>query len=332
MWARVLPKTETLVMPKQSALTRFTNLYPVWLVGTALLAFLRPETMLWFSGQWIVWALSISMLGMGFTLSVDDFRSLVKMPGAVTLGFVSQYTLMPLIGWFIAWSLNLEPGFAVGFILVASCPGGMASNMISFLAGANLALSVVLTMASTLLAFIFTPMWTSALAGQYVPVDAVGLCLSTLQAVVAPVVIGVLCNWRFPRAVARLTEAGPAVSVVALSMITGGIVAASAPQIAANFGRLFIGAFMLHVLGFALGYVVSKVLRYPETVARTVSIEVGMQNGGMAAMLAKKHFTAQPLAAVPAVFSGVMQNILGALLASWWRSQNGKCSTPTIPE
>ena len=306
----------------QKFLAWFTSLYPVWLVTTALIAFFYPHTLLWFSGQWIVWALSLSMLGMGFTLSPDDFRGLLKMPGSVALGFASQYTLMPLIGWSVATVLKLEPGFAVGLILVASCPGGMASNMITFLAQANVALSVVLTMASTLLAFVFTPMWCSALAGEYVPVDAWGLCKSTLQAVVLPVVIGVLCNWRFPEAVAKIGNFGPAVSVVALSLITGGIVAASAPQIAANFGKLVLATFVLHVLGFLLGYIVAKVLRYPEDVARTVSIEVGMQNGGMAAMLARKHFTMQPLAAVPAVFSGVMQNILGGLLASYWRTRS----------
>lgn len=312
-------------------LTWFTNLYPVWLVGTAALAFFLPDTMLWFSGQWIVWALSIAMLGMGMTLSLDDFRGLMKMPGAVTLGFMAQYTLMPLIGWFTAWSLRLEPGFAVGIILVASCPGGMASNMITFLAGANVALSVVLTMVSTLLAFIFTPLWTSTLAGQYVPVDAWGLCKSTMQAVVAPIVIGVLCNWRFPRTVAKISIFGPAVAVVALSMITGGIVAVAAPQIAANFGKLVVAAVVLHVLGYGLGYAISKVLGYPEVVARTVSIEVGMQNGGMAAMLARMHFAAQPLAAVPAVFSGVIQNILGGLLASWWRSRPAKTDETEKP-
>lgn len=306
----------------QRFLSRFTSLYPVWLVGTALLAFFHPPSMQWFSGQWIVWALSFSMLGMGLTLSPQDFRGLLRMPGAVTLGFLCQYSLMPLIGWSLARALKLEPGFAVGLILVASCPGGMASNMISFLAQANVALSVVLTMCSTLLAFIFTPLWTSVLAGQYVPVDAWGLCKSTLQAVVAPVVIGVLCNWRFPKTVARIAPLGPAVAVVALSLITGGIVAASASQIAANFGSLVTATFILHVVGFGLGYLVAKALRYPEAVARTVSIEVGMQNGGMAAMLARQHFAMQPLAAVPAVFSGVMQNLLGSLLASWCRSRN----------
>jgi bile acid:Na+ symporter, BASS family len=305
----------------QQFLNGFTKLYPVWLVGTALLAFFWPPSMLWFSGQWIVWALSLSMLGMGLTLSPKDFQGILKMPGSVTLGFVCQYTVMPLIGWGIAKALQLEPGFAVGLILVASCPGGMASNMISFLARANLALSVVLTMVSTMMAFIATPLWTSALAGQYVPVDAVGLCLSTLQAVIAPIVIGVLCNWKFPKTVARVSPFGPAVAVLALSLITGGIVAASAPKIAENFGTLVLATFALHVIGFAIGYLVPRLLKYPEQVSRTVSIEVGMQNGGMAAMLAKLHFASQPLAAVPAVFSGVMQNILGGLLASWWHGR-----------
>ncbi|MCE9603642.1 MAG: bile acid:sodium symporter family protein [Planctomycetia bacterium] len=307
----------------------FTNLYPVWLLATAVVGYYRPDMLLWFAGQWIVWALSVSMLGMGLTLSIDDFRGILKMPSSVALGFASQYTLMPLIGWFVAWILQLEPGFAVGLILVASCPGGLASNMITFLADANVALSVVLTMASTLLAFIFTPLWCSTLAGQYVPVDAWGLCVSTLQAVVVPVVIGVVCNWLFPKGVARVAPFGPPISVVALSLITGGIVAASADLIAANFGKLVIAAFALHVLGFFLGYLVSKVLGYSTEIARTVSIEVGMQNGGMAAMLAKKHFATQPLAAVPAVFSGVMQNLLGGLLASWWRLHSTKRNTPT---
>lgn len=307
-----------------AVIQRFCSLYPVWLVSTAVLAFFRPDSLSWFSGQWIVWALSISMLGMGFTLSVSDFRGLLKMPGAVALGFVAQYTIMPLVGWFVAWILKLEPGLAVGLILVCSCPGGMASNVITFLAGANVALSVVLTMCSTLLAFVMTPLWCKLLAGQMVPVDAWGLCVSTLQAVVAPVVIGVVFNSLFPRAVAKVAVFGPPVSVVGLTLITGGIVAASAHVIASHALSLVISALAIHVLGFGLGYGVAKVFRYSEVVARTVSIEVGMQNGGMAAMLARQHFTTHPLAAVPAVFSGVMQNIIGGLVASWWRARPTK--------
>lgn len=297
----------------------FNSLYPVWLVSLATIAFFKPQTMLWFDSNWVFWSLAASMLGMGLTLSVDDFKGIGRMPGSVVLGFVAQYIIMPVVGWTTAKVLGLEAGLAVGIILVASCPGGMASNMIAYLARANVALSVVLTLFSTMLAFFFTPMWTSALAGQYVPVDAWGLCKSALQLTVAPVVLGVLIRWRLPRTADRLGSAGPTVAVLAFVLVTGGIVAASADAIAKNFGILALAAFVLHVIGFAVGYIVPKVLRYPESVARTVSIEVGMQNGGMAASLARVHFAAMPLAAAAAVFSGVMQNIIGGLAAAWWK-------------
>ena len=310
----------------QNIINRFTGLYPVWLILFAIIGYLRPETLAWFSGQWILWALTTVMLGMGITLTVDDFRRLLRMPGCVALGFVAQYTLMPLTGWGIAHVMKLEPGFAIGLILVASCPGGTASNMITYLARANVALSVILTMASTLLAFIMTPLWCQTLAGQYVPVDAWGLCKTTLQAVVVPVMAGVLLNWRFPRTVARIAWLGPILSVIAICFITGGIVASKAGDLAANAGKMTLAVALLHAFGFALGYAVTKLLNYSEDVARTVSIEVGMQNGGMAATLATRHFTTEPLAAVPAVFSAIMQNILGALLASFWRARPAPAS------
>jgi BASS family bile acid:Na+ symporter len=122
----------------------FNNLYPVWLVSLAVLAFYKPQTMLWFDKPWIFWSLAASMLGMGLSLSIDDFKAIGRMPGSVALGVVAQYTIMPLCGWLVATALALEAGLAVGIILVASCPGGMASNMISYLAKANVALSVVL--------------------------------------------------------------------------------------------------------------------------------------------------------------------------------------------
>ena len=297
----------------------FNNLYPVWLVGLSVIAFFKPSVMLWFGPDWIFWSLAVSMLGMGLTLSVEDFKAIARMPGSVALGFVAQYTIMPLAGWTTAKMLHLEPGLAVGIILVASCPGGMASNMITYLARANVALSVVLTLFSTLLAFFFTPMWTSKLAGQDVPVDAWGLCKSALQLTIAPVLLGVLIRWKLPRTADRIGLAGPTIAVVAFVCVTGGIVAASAEAIVKNFGVLALAAFVLHILGFGVGYLVPKMLRYPESVARTVSIEVGMQNGGMAASLARIHFSSMPLAAAAGVFSGVMQNIIGGIAAAIWK-------------
>ncbi|MBI5690437.1 MAG: bile acid:sodium symporter family protein [Verrucomicrobia bacterium] len=299
-------------------LTRFTNLYPVWIVASSVMALLWPETLRWFSGQWVVWALTIVMLSMGLTLTIEDFRRLTKMPGAVALGFGLQYTIMPLGGWFSARVFGLEPGLAVGLILVASCPGGTASNLITYLARANVALSVVMTMASTLLAFIMTPLWCQILAGQYVPVDALGLCLSTLQVVVVPVLIGVFCNWRFHRQVAAVAPLAPAVAVMAIIFIAGGIVAQSAASVIAHAGRVAAAVLLVHLLGFGLGYAITRLLRFPIISARTIAIEVGMQNGGMAAMLAKKHFAVQTMAGVPAVFSSVIQTLVGSLLAAWW--------------
>ena len=300
----------------------FNNLYLVWLIGLSVIAFIRPSTMLWFDKPWIFWALATSMLGMGLTLSVEDFKRVARMPGAVALGFCAQYTIMPLVGWGIATVLMLEPGLAVGLILVASCPGGMASNLISYLAKANVALSVVLTLCSTVLAFFFTPMWTSMLAGSRVPVDVLGLSLSALQLTVAPIALGVFLHWKLPRLAERLGACGPTVASIAFILVTAGIVAASADAIAANFGLLLLATVLLHTFGFGLGYAVTRLFRFDATIARTISIEVGMQNGGMAAALARQHFATMPLASAAGVFSGVMQNVIGGLLAAWWRRRS----------
>jgi bile acid:Na+ symporter, BASS family len=305
----------------QRLLAGFTNLYPLWITMSSLVGLLWPEALNWLSGQWVVWALTIVMLSMGSTLTIADFRRLTQMPGAVGLGFCLQYTVMPLSGWLIATLLKLETGLVIGLILVASCPGGTASNLITYLARGNLALSVVMTMSSTLLAFVMTPLWCRVLAGQYVPVDAWGLCVSTLQVVVLPVVIGVLLNWRFPKQVASTSRFAQAVSVIAIIFIAGGIVAQSADSVIQHAGRVALAVFLVHTIGFALGYVIGRAFRQSIVASRTISIEVGMQNGGMAAMLAKQHFAPQALAGVPAVFSSVIQTLLGSLLAAIWRNR-----------
>jgi BASS family bile acid:Na+ symporter len=300
-------------------LTWFNGLYPVWLVGVATVAFLRPQTMLWFDTPWIFGALAASMLGMGLSLSPDDFRGIRRQARAVACGFLAQYTVMPLTGWLVARLLDLETGLAVGIMLVASCPGGLASNMITYLARADVALSIVLTLCSTVLAFVLTPLWTSLLVGAAVPVDPVALCLSALQLTVAPVALGVLIRWRAPRLADRIGVCGPTVAVVAFVLVTGGIVAGSAEAIAANIGRLALAVTLLHLIGFAAGYAVARLTGFPEAVCRTVSIEVGMQNGGMASALARQHFAALPLAAAAGVCSSVMQNVIGGIAAAIWK-------------
>lgn len=311
-----------------SLLTRY---YPFWLVGTAVVAYAFPRSFDWFTGAWITWALAVVMLGMGLTLTAGDFQQIFRMPRTTALGLAFQFTIMPLAGWLVVRSLGLEVDLAVGLILLASCPGGTASNMVTYLAEANVALSVVLTLTSTLCSFVMTPLWTKWLAGQYVPVDATAIAVSTLQVVVAPVILGVFLNWRFPARVRKITWAGPPVAALMLCLITGGIVAGSAGTIASHAAGLMVAVVLLHGFGFLVGYQLTRLLGFSTVIARTVSIEVGMQNGGMATMLAKTHFTANPMAAVPMVFSAVMQNVLGSILSGWWRSKPVR-EAPDQPE
>ena len=175
-------------------LSLLTNLFPFWVVLGGVIALFEPRCFTWFSGDLITWGLAVIMLGMGITLSVDDFKTVLKRPRAVAAGFVAQYTIMPFLGWSIAHVLRLEPALAVGLILVACCPGGTASNVVSYLARANVALSVLMTMCSTFGAIVMTPMLTKALAGTYVPVDAWALFLSTLKIVLAPLMAGLALN------------------------------------------------------------------------------------------------------------------------------------------
>lgn len=310
-----------------SLLTRF---YPFWLVGTAVVAYLYPPSFEWFTGQWITWALAIVMLGMGLTLTPGDFGQILRMPRTTALGLAFQFTIMPLAGFAVVRLLGLNVDLAVGLILLASCPGGTASNMIAYLAKANVALSVVLTLTSTMCSFIMTPLWTKWLAGQYVPVNALAIALSTLKVVVAPVLVGVLLNWKFPKQVHKITWAGPPVAALMLCLITGGIVASSADTIAGHAADLMVAVVLLHGFGFLVGYQLTRLLGYSTIISRTVSIEVGMQNGGMAMMLAKTHFTANPLAAVPMVFSAVMQNVLGSMLSGLWAGKGD--AEPSAPE
>lgn len=298
-------------------LSRFTSLYALWVIGASVLAFFIPGLFAWFSGPWITYALALIMLGMGLTLKVADFRKVWEMPRPVALGFTLQYTVMPATAWMIAKVMQLDPVFAVGLILVACCPGGTASNVVAFLARANVALSVVLTMASTLLAIVMTPLLMQWWAGQYVSVDAWGIFKTTFQVVLVPVVLGVFLNTRFPKVGAAVSGVGPSVAVVAITMIAGSIVARNVDAIAGHGVQLAVAGFLLHAVGFALGFGITRLLRFNQRTARTVSIEVGMQNSGLAMVLANQHFAAAT--ATPAVFSSVFHTLVGSLCAAYWR-------------
>jgi bile acid:Na+ symporter, BASS family len=293
--------------------------FPAWVLGGALLALWKPELFTWFSGPWIVWGLAVVMLGMGITLNVSDFASVMRIPRTVGLGFVAQYSIMPLLGWSVAKLLALPPAFAVGLILVACCPGGTASNVVTYLARANVALSVIMTMCSTLAAVVMTPLLTGWLAGAYVPVDAWGIFLTTAQVVLAPILLGLLLHHKAPRLTGFILPVGPIVSVLVISLIVASIIGQNAAAIFAHGPQLLLAVSLLHGGGFALGYAAARLGGYDRKIARTVSIEVGMQNSGLGAVLAKTRFAAEPLTAVPSALSSVCHSLLGSLLAGWWR-------------
>lgn len=293
--------------------------FPAWVLGAALLALWHPALFTWFSGPWIVWGLALVMLGMGITLSTGDFAAVLRLPRTIALGFAAQYTVMPLLGWSAAKLLALPGPFAVGLILVACCPGGTASNVVTYLARANVALSVLMTMCSTLAAVVMTPLLTGWLAGAYVPVDAWGIFLTTAQVVLAPVLLGLLLHHKAPRLTAFFLPAGPIMSVLVISLIVGSIIAQNASAISTHGAQLLLAVMLLHGGGFALGYTLARLCRQDRNTARTISIEVGMQNSGLGAVLAKTRFAAEPLTAVPSALSSVCHSLLGSLLAAWWR-------------
>lgn len=299
-------------------LALLTNAFPAWVVGLAAIALVEPAWFTWFSGPWITWGLAVIMLGMGLTLTFDDFRGITRLPKAVALGFVGQFTFMPLLGWSLGKLFALETPYAVGLILVSCCPGGTASNVVTYLARANVCLSVVMTMVSTFAAVAMTPLLTSWLAGTLVEVDAWGMFRSTVQIVIAPVVIGVLVNRFAPRLVRRVQLGLPLVSVIVIALICASIIGGSATAVQGAAWRLIGAVFGLHAGGFALGYGAARLFGFDPIVARTVSIEVGMQNSGLGVALARKHF-ADPLTAVPCAISSVFHSVIGSILAGWWR-------------
>ncbi len=312
-----------------------TNNFAVLTVLGVALAWVWPEGFTWMTdgrialgGQPLLsLALGTIMLAMGLTLSFEDYRALARLPRALLAGVGLQFVVMPLSGFAIARALALEPGLAVGLILVACCPGGTASNIVAFLARGNVALSVAMTMASTLAAVVLTPLLTGWLAGAYVAIDRWNLLFNMVSIVLLPVVAGTLLNRLFPRAAERVSAVLPLVAIVLVILIVGGIVGGAKAQIAEHAGVLLLATFLLRACGFGLGYVLARWLGLGEVEARTISIEVGMQNSGLGSGLAKTPaFAAQfasvqqaALAPVPAAISAVWHVLIGSVLAGFWR-------------
>jgi BASS family bile acid:Na+ symporter len=300
-------------------LERLANAFPVWVLVACGLALVEPRLFTWFRGEAIVVGLAVIMLGMGITLSIDDFARVATRPATVAAGFLAQFLIMPMAGWLVATTLGLDTPFAVGLILVACCPGGTASNVVTYIARADVALSVLMTTCTTLGAVVLTPLLTKLLAGRLVEVDAWGLFLSTLQVVVLPVAAGVAINRFLPRVVRAVMPVAPLVSVITIALVCASIIGQNAAAVLGSGPQLLLAVVLLHAIGFGVGYLFARLLGYDRIVARTISIEVGMQNSGLGVVLAQKHFPAEPLTAVPCAISSVVHSVIGSLLAGWWR-------------
>jgi BASS family bile acid:Na+ symporter len=277
--------------------------------------------------QWVINPmLGLIMFGMGMTLSPQDFRIVFSRPKDVIIGCAAQFTVMPLLAWVLSWLFDLPPELALGVILVGCCPGGTASNVITYLAKGDLALSVGMTATSTVLAPLMTPLLTWLMAGKFVDVDAVAMLMSIVYVVIGPIAAGFLIQRYMPRFTRWAVAYLPAFSSLMIALLVAIIVGHNAGQLLKG-GMVVVLVVILHNIGgFTLGYVLGRLLGLSDDKRKAISIEVGMQNSGLASSLATIHFAAYPMAVVPGAIFSVWHNVCGAfvakLFASRWYSKN----------
>lgn len=296
--------------------------FPWIVLGLSVISWFAPGLFTWFTGLWITLALGGIMIGMGLHLQIKDFAVIRRSPWHVFLGVFLQFTIMPLTGAWIAYLLNLDTAFFAGLVLVASCPGGTASNVVVYLAKANLALSVVLTSVSTFLAVLFTPLLTSFYLGQIVTVNTWGMILSTIQVILLPVFLGLILNRFFPKLATVGRKYSSGLSVILIAMIVASIIGASKIQIQLAGVKLLFACICLHSLGFFFGYAITRFINGKDPIlAKTISIEVGMQNSGLGVVLARQNFP-QPETAIPSAISSLTHSLIGSFLVWIWRQKS----------
>ena len=294
----------------------------VLVLAAALLALTFPSVFSCVRPTTINYLLGVVMFGMGLTLNLHDFKIVFSRPKDVMIGCLAQFTIMPLLAWGLARVFSLDEALALGVVLVGCCPGGTASNVITYLAKGDLALSVGMTGVSTLLAPLLTPLLTWALAGESINVDVAGMLLSILWVVILPIVIGLFVKWLWPKVTERAVDYLPAISSITIALIVAIVIAANADKLLAG-GLIIVLVVMLHnIFGLSLGYLIGRLLGLSEPKKRAISIEVGMQNSGLASSLATLHFTAYPLASIPGAIFSVWHNISGALVARLYTRNN----------
>ncbi|WP_048293318.1 bile acid:sodium symporter family protein [Pseudomonas aeruginosa] len=302
-----------------TALSRFVSAsFPFWVLLFAILAFFRPAWFLPLTAA-IAPLLGLVMFGMGLTLKGEDFREVARHPIRVLIGVLAQFVIMPGLAWLLCRLLQLPAEIAVGVILVGCCPGGTASNVMTWLSRGDVALSVAITSVTTLLAPLVTPALVWLLASAWLPVSFAAMFLSILQVVLVPIALGLLALAQrlLGERTRQVAEVLPLVSVFSIVVIIAAVVAASQARIAES-GLLIMAVVMLHNgFGLLLGYLTGKLTGMPLAQRKALAIEVGMQNSGLGAALANAHFS--PLAAVPSALFSVWHNLSGSLLAALFR-------------
>ena len=316
-----------------STFLRFTQFiqktFALWVVLFAGIALIVPEAFVWLKA-YIIWMLGIIMFGMGMTMTVDDFKGVLHSPKAVVIGVVAQFMLMPGLAYLLCQLFQLPPAIAIGVILVGCCPGGTASNVITYMAKGNTALSVACTSVSTILAPILTPAVFYLLASQWIEINALSMLGSILQVVLFPIILGLIVRSVLKQKVETYIQVMPLISVLAIVAIVAAIIAGSKTQILES-GLLILAVVALHNgLGYLLGFGASRLFKLPYADSKAIAIEVGMQNSGLGVALAAVHFATSPITAVPSAIFSLWHNISGPALATYWASKANPIKTDPI--
>ena len=294
----------------------FGKYMSVIVLVVAALALFFPKSVSFIKTSYVNYLLMTSMFCMGITLKLEDFKVLFTRPRDIVIGAIAQFTIMPLLAFLLSLAFRLPPELAIGVILVGTCPGGISSNVITYLAKGDVPLSVGMTSVSTILAPLATPLLTLLYAGEKIDVNAMSMFISILQVVIAPIVLGFVINKYFHKFVEHFKDVLPLISVVAVVAIVAAVVSANSQRLM-QVGHLVVIVIIIHnTLGYMLGYLLGKVCKFNNAKCKTISIEVGMQNAGLASSLASTHFAYMALAAVPGAIGSVWHCISGSIVAN----------------
>jgi BASS family bile acid:Na+ symporter len=300
----------------------FSRLLVLWVILAGVIGYFAPQVLVPLK-PYIDWLFAFTMLGIGCLLSEKDFLPILEQPRLVVLGTAAQFVIMPLLAFAIIKCLGLAPALAVGLILAAAVPDAMAAGVMSFLADADVALSVALTTATTLISPVVTPALTYFLGRQYIPMQFWPMVKSIMMMVIVPLLLGLWIQYRFRKVTTRIRPVFPALSTLFIAFICGLVVALNREALGKVTGMIFVAVISLNVLGLILGYLAGKGFRFSLPQRRTLALNVGMQNAGMGAVLAIKHISAE--AAIPNALFATWCIISAAVLAALWTRGSGKC-------